>query len=151
MKGVGDLEIFCKIGGRCGDGREDACHPLCDLGVLGPLRPLSLYGQYSADKDSFSQANKPAKKASGKHAAEYEDMEEALEKENLGASPTKKPKKKTVEETYQKLTQLEHVLLRPDTYIGSTEMNRTKVRAVFAHRHMVESQGNKALTLPPPP
>mmetsp|Transcript_15374 Transcript_15374/g.31098 ORF Transcript_15374/g.31098 Transcript_15374/m.31098 type:complete len:1416 (+) Transcript_15374:116-4363(+) len=29
--------------------------------------------------------------------------------------------KKTVEETYQKKTQLEHILLRPDTYIGSTE------------------------------
>lgn len=28
--------------------------------------------------------------------------------------------KKTIEQTYQKLTQLEHVLLRPDTYIGST-------------------------------
>ena len=26
--------------------------------------------------------------------------------------------KKTVEETYQKKTQLEHILLRPDTYIG---------------------------------
>lgn len=54
---------------------------------------------------------------------------ESLDKENVGASPSKKPKKKTVEETYQKLTQLEHVLLRPDTYIGSTEMNRTKVAA----------------------
>ncbi|KAI7839009.1 hypothetical protein COHA_007248 [Chlorella ohadii] len=28
---------------------------------------------------------------------------------------------KTIEETYQKLSQLEHILLRPDTYIGSTE------------------------------
>jgi len=28
---------------------------------------------------------------------------------------------KSIEETYQKLSQLEHVLLRPDTYIGSTE------------------------------
>ena len=28
---------------------------------------------------------------------------------------------KTIEETYQKKTQLEHILLRPDTYIGSTE------------------------------
>ena len=32
-----------------------------------------------------------------------------------------KSSKKTVEETYQKKTQLEHILLRPDTYIGSTE------------------------------
>jgi DNA topoisomerase-2 len=30
-------------------------------------------------------------------------------------------KKKTVEEIYQKKTQLEHILLRPDTYIGSIE------------------------------
>lgn len=30
-------------------------------------------------------------------------------------------KKKTIEGTYQKKTQLEHILLRPDTYIGSVE------------------------------
>jgi hypothetical protein len=29
--------------------------------------------------------------------------------------------KRTVEEVYQKLSQLDHVLLRPDTYIGSVE------------------------------
>lgn len=28
---------------------------------------------------------------------------------------------KAIEEIYQKKTQLEHILLRPDTYIGSTE------------------------------
>jgi DNA topoisomerase-2 len=28
---------------------------------------------------------------------------------------------KSIEETYQKLSQLEHILLRPDTYIGSCE------------------------------
>lgn len=28
---------------------------------------------------------------------------------------------RSVEEIYQKMTQLEHILLRPDTYIGSTE------------------------------
>lgn len=28
---------------------------------------------------------------------------------------------KTVEEMYQKMSQLEHIMLRPDTYIGSTE------------------------------
>eukprot|EP00923_Selenidium_pygospionis_P050556 GHVN01087387.1.p1 GENE.GHVN01087387.1~~GHVN01087387.1.p1 ORF type:complete len:1160 (+),score=123.64 GHVN01087387.1:2-3481(+) len=31
------------------------------------------------------------------------------------------PPKKTVEEMYQKKTQVEHILLRPDTYIGSSE------------------------------
>ena len=29
--------------------------------------------------------------------------------------------KKTIEEIYQKKTPLEHILLRPDTYIGSVE------------------------------
>ena len=33
------------------------------------------------------------------------------------ASPTKN----SVEKIYQKKTQLEHILLRPDTYIGSVE------------------------------
>lgn len=57
------------------------------------------------------------------------DLDTNLDKENCtsdGSAPSK-GNKKTVEETYQKLTQLEHVLLRPDTYIGSTELNRTKV------------------------
>ena len=40
-----------------------------------------------------------------------------------GAAPPAKPsgKEKTIEQVYQKKTQLEHILLRPDTYIGSTE------------------------------
>ena len=33
----------------------------------------------------------------------------------------KKKKRMSVERIYQKKTQLEHILLRPDTYIGSVE------------------------------
>jgi hypothetical protein len=42
---------------------------------------------------------------------------------NAGNIPaaTAKENKKTVEQMYQKKTQLEHILLRPDTYIGSVE------------------------------
>jgi hypothetical protein len=36
-------------------------------------------------------------------------------------SPPARQRVKTVEEIYQKKTQLEHILLRPDTYIGSIE------------------------------
>ncbi|GFE53107.1 DNA topoisomerase [Babesia ovis] len=32
------------------------------------------------------------------------------------------PKQKTIEQRYQKKSQLEHILLRPDTYIGNTEL-----------------------------
>ncbi len=38
----------------------------------------------------------------------------------------KSKKKLSVERIYQKKTQLEHILLRPDTYIGSVEVE-TKV------------------------
>lgn len=36
-------------------------------------------------------------------------------------------RKKTIEEIYQKKTQLEHILLRPDTYIGSIEHDRQQL------------------------
>ncbi|KAG0249676.1 DNA topoisomerase 2 [Actinomortierella ambigua] len=35
--------------------------------------------------------------------------------------------KRTIEEIYQKKTPLEHILLRPDTYIGTTEMNELQL------------------------
>ena len=47
-----------------------------------------------------------------------DDAASALSPHNAKAGPKKG---KSIEETYQKLSQLDHVLLRPDTYIGSTE------------------------------
>ncbi|KAM0790561.1 hypothetical protein ACM66B_004430 [Microbotryomycetes sp. NB124-2] len=41
--------------------------------------------------------------------------------ENVRPAPAKKGKAKSASETYVKLSQLEHVLKRPDTYIGSIE------------------------------
>jgi len=32
---------------------------------------------------------------------------------------------KTIEETFQKKTPLEHVLLRPDTYVGSIQFEKS--------------------------
>ncbi|RWW33854.1 hypothetical protein GW17_00001394 [Ensete ventricosum] len=43
----------------------------------------------------------------------------AIHNSVIGGPPA--PGKKTIEEIYQKKTQLEHILLRPDTYIGSVE------------------------------
>lgn len=40
---------------------------------------------------------------------------------NKDAFAAKKKKRMSVERIYQKKTQLEHILLRPDTYIGSVE------------------------------
>lgn len=42
------------------------------------------------------------------------------EKQNGDVAP-KKGSKNNIEKIYQKKSQLEHILLRPDTYIGSVE------------------------------
>lgn len=34
-------------------------------------------------------------------------------------------REKTIEEVYQKKTQLEHILIRPDTYVGSIELEKS--------------------------
>ena len=39
----------------------------------------------------------------------------------------KKEKKETIEEQYQKVTQYEHILKRPDTYIGSIEFQKERL------------------------
>jgi hypothetical protein len=36
------------------------------------------------------------------------------------------PKSKTIEEIYQKLTPIEHILKRPDSYIGSLSLQKDK-------------------------
>ncbi|KAG4982547.1 hypothetical protein JHK87_027296 [Glycine soja] len=45
--------------------------------------------------------------------------------------------KKTIEEMYQKKTQLEHILLRPDTYVGSVEKH-TQTLWVYENDEMVQ-------------
>ena len=46
------------------------------------------------------------------------------DEEYNGAGPPagKKDKRMSVERIYQKKSQLEHILLRPDTYIGSVQV-----------------------------
>ncbi|KAL7580839.1 hypothetical protein ACA910_001112 [Epithemia clementina (nom. ined.)] len=60
---------------------------------------------------------KGATSASGKVNVLSETNTNAAKPTDIGNSK----KTKTVEETYQKKSQLEHILLRPDTYIGSVE------------------------------
>ncbi|KAH0448872.1 hypothetical protein IEQ34_022672 [Dendrobium chrysotoxum] len=53
-----------------------------------------------------------------------------------GIAATAADGKKTIEEMYQKKTQLEHILLRPDTYIGSVEKH-TQTLWVYENEEMV--------------
>jgi len=48
-------------------------------------------------------------------------METSMEGSSPAVAAPPKGKKTTVEQVYQKKTQLEHILLRPDSYIGSVE------------------------------
>jgi DNA topoisomerase-2 len=70
------------------------------------------------DEDDMSDSNhvenaKPAKKIGGKAKAPV--LGESSSSVNVPPAASK-GKNKTVEEIYQKKTQLEHILLRPDTY-----------------------------------
>jgi len=67
------------------------------------------------------QKKPPAKKSSGKPLVEIENDSMTAD----GPPPAKK--KKTATETYQKLTQIEHIIKRPDTYIGSVERQEEKM------------------------
>lgn len=51
----------------------------------------------------------------------FNKMNTAGQNGSAEAAPPAKGPKGTIEKIYQKKTQLEHILLRPDTYIGSVE------------------------------
>lgn len=71
------------------------------------------------------QKKVPVKKSTG---APLQDI--ANESVNYDEPMELKPaagKKKTATEQYQKLTQLEHIIKRPDTYIGSVEMTEQQM------------------------
>jgi DNA topoisomerase-2 len=68
----------------------------------------------------------PAKKAASKPLAEIENDAMLIDDDEPVGTATAKSKK-TATETYQKLTQLEHIIKRPDTYIGSVERTDQKM------------------------
>lgn len=64
-----------------------------------------------------------AKKSSGKPLGEIENDSFT----QLDGPSGSRQSKKTATETYQKLTQLEHIILRPDSYIGSVERSDSQM------------------------
>jgi hypothetical protein len=71
------------------------------------------------NKGGKKKSAAPAKKTNKKRKHDESDLD--LSEDELSNKERKIHGEKTIEETYQKKTQLEHILLRPDTYIGSTE------------------------------
>ncbi|KAK4504129.1 hypothetical protein PRZ48_005044 [Zasmidium cellare] len=67
---------------------------------------------------SKKQKKAPAKKSAGKPLSEVENESFAMD---VPVAPSVSKKGGSSSDQYQKLTQLEHILKRPDTYIGSVE------------------------------
>jgi len=86
---------------------------------------------------ALKQSNKTTKSAAIAKAVAA-PVTVSIDAENVAPEPAiaavPQPVRK-VEEMYQKLTQLEHILLRPDTYIGSIEP-KTEQMWVYSSGHM---------------
>ena len=80
----------------------------------------------STPKKSSSSKTSTPKKLTPKKSTPINSNLSAGE-ESSKAATSSKSAEKTVEEVYQKKTQLEHVLLRPDTYVGSVEPLKEKL------------------------
>ncbi|KAK3845306.1 MAG: DNA topoisomerase [Linnemannia gamsii] len=102
-----------------------------------PEAPQKAAKPKAAPKKASTAASKPkpAKVAATKAAAVSKkrklDSPSDRDDDDATPPPPKSSKKhtdynenKTIEEIYQRKTPLEHILLRPDTYIGTTEMNQ---------------------------
>ena len=74
-------------------------------------------------KTSSKATANPVKESHKKALGELVNEAMALDPE----SPKPAKKAKRVSEQYQKLTQLEHIIRRPDTYIGSVERNEKQM------------------------
>lgn len=86
-----------------------------------------------SDDDDMSVTSTPPKAKKQKKEDEDDDM--AIDSP---AKPAKSGKQKTATETYQKLTQLEHILKRPDTYIGSVERTEQQLWVLNKETQLME-------------
>lgn len=68
-----------------------------------------------------SKGSKPASKTNKSKSTSVLGSIQNKASTSVSAPAKGSGKEKTIEQMYQKKTQLEHILIRPDTYIGSTE------------------------------
>ena len=107
-------------------------------GKSGPKRSSGRQNDEYSDEESFDEEEEDDDDSGSDDDASYEDENtrpnankspaaaksrpsSAGGKRKSNASSSSAKQEKSIEETYQKKTQLEHILLRPDTYIGSVE------------------------------
>jgi len=98
--------------------------------VSKPRKPRA---EASSSKSSTPKKSTPKKSSSSKTSTPKKSTPKninsnliVIEGSSVASTPSKSAEK-TIEEVYQKKTQLEHVLLRPDTYVGSVEPLKEKL------------------------
>ncbi|ODQ54837.1 type II DNA topoisomerase [Saitoella complicata NRRL Y-17804] len=79
------------------------------------------------DFDDDEPSPPPRKTATKKTALKESTADNEMDVDEAPSPAATNGKKKTATDTYQKLSQLEHVLKRPDTYIGSVEASQEKL------------------------
>eukprot|EP01114_Cavostelium_apophysatum_P017591 TRINITY_DN526_c0_g1_i1.p1 TRINITY_DN526_c0_g1~~TRINITY_DN526_c0_g1_i1.p1 ORF type:complete len:1536 (+),score=661.88 TRINITY_DN526_c0_g1_i1:185-4792(+) len=98
-------------------------------------KPAKAAKEKSAKATKSPKKDKPAKKAKdpaakpkkAKKAKDDSDDDAGSVNVSMEKSPAKSKKKKTIEETYTKLDQIEHALTRPDMYIGAAKIVEAKM------------------------
>jgi DNA topoisomerase-2 len=88
----------------------------------------------------------PVKKKKAAPAEKENAKEEASSPMAKGKTKNAVGKSQTIEEAYQKLTQLQHVLKRPDTYIGSTKLQEQEM---WVWNGLMEKMELKKVEFPP--
>ncbi|KAJ6107024.1 DNA topoisomerase II eukaryotic-type [Penicillium capsulatum] len=103
---------------------------------------------HMSDDDSLLSRTPPkAKKASAPKRAGSKPLADVENESFGGDAPSEAPGKAgNASEKYQKLTQLEHIIKRPDTYIGSTE--RT-TQQMWVYNSETDSMQNRPVSFVP--
>jgi DNA topoisomerase-2 len=89
----------------------------------------------------------PKKKGPNKSAAKKTEVVETnghaeTAMDDIEMIDVSKPsnKNKSIEEIYQKKSQLEHILLRPDTYVGSTEVEEEEMWVFDSEQSIIKKK-----------
>jgi DNA topoisomerase-2 len=95
--------------------------------VTKPRKPRTEASSSKSSTPKKSTPKKSSSEASTPKKSTPKNPKPVVVEELSKSATSSKSTEKTIEEVYQKKTQLEHVLLRPDTYVGSIEPLKEKM------------------------
>ncbi|KAI7864932.1 DNA topoisomerase [Spinellus fusiger] len=106
-----------------------------------PKKPKAAKAQGSTEEVTKTPAKRVYKKSTKTDAPTEirDEAEDTVIRESAVSSPTGNGVEKSVEEIYKKKSQLEHILLRPDTYIGTVEAEELEMW-VFSSEDRIEKK-----------